>query len=53
MSNIEIELYLARMAEMDWENWKESRKNGLKAIDKLRIFYLSQYLAQKEVMANG
>jgi len=46
MSNFQIELYLAKMDNKDWAQWKVSRKNGLKAIDKLRLLYLSQIKAK-------
>lgn len=49
MDNFSIELYLAKMDNKDWSEWKISRNGVLKEIDKLRLFYLSQYLAKTEV----
>ena len=48
MDNYDTELYLARMEKMELADWRKSRRKGLQAVDKLRLFYLAQYLAKKE-----
>lgn len=50
MTNFQIELYLARMAGLDWSEWKVSRQAGFKAVDELWLFYLAQYEARKEAI---
>lgn len=40
--------YLAAMAGLTVEAFLLSRKDGLKAIDKLRLFYAAAYIAKKE-----
>jgi len=39
--------YLAAMENMTVEQFFTDRKDGLKAVDNLRIFYASAYLAKK------
>jgi hypothetical protein len=40
--------YLAAMAGMTEAEFIQDRRDGLKAIDQLRIFYAAAYIAKKE-----
>lgn len=51
MTNMQINSYLAKMAEMSFQDWVLDRNGKLKAIDELRLFYLSMYQAKQEVSA--
>lgn len=47
MENIDLEQYLADMAEMSIDDFRADRNGELKAIDKLRLFYASAYIAKQ------